>query len=179
MLELYWGCLIGGIIFALITVVLGDALSEMLDGILDAITVDGLDFLHPMVIVGGITVLGGTGILLTELTSLTAVIIFILSVLNSIFISMLVFFFYVKPMQQSENSIGFSIQDLIGKIGEVTIPIPKAGYGEVMIRIGGGNTNQIAASFDQVDIESGTRVVVIKIEEAVLYVSAFEEDELA
>ena len=33
--ALYWGCLIGGVIFAIVTVVLGDILSSALDGLLD------------------------------------------------------------------------------------------------------------------------------------------------
>jgi hypothetical protein len=80
-------------------------------------------------------------------------------------------------MQQSENSTGFSMEDLNGKIGEITIPVPETGYGEVMIRIGGGNTIQIAASFDKEEIPSGARVVVIKSGDGVLYVSQFTSDD--
>lgn len=40
--ALYWGCLIGGILFAVVTVLLGDILSSALDGLLDFLSVDFL-----------------------------------------------------------------------------------------------------------------------------------------
>jgi membrane-bound ClpP family serine protease len=176
MIEVYWGCLIGGILFALVTVIFGDLVSNLFDGLFDFLSVEGPDFLNPMVIVGGITVFGGAGILFNEYTSLTAFIIIMLAILISIVVSVLVFFFYVRPMQQSENSTGFSLQDLNGKIGEITISVPATGYGEVMIRIGGGNTNQIAASFDKEEIPSGAKVVIVESIKSVLYVSRFDSE---
>jgi membrane protein implicated in regulation of membrane protease activity len=177
MLEVYWGCLIGGMLFAFITVIFGDLMSNLFDGLFEFLSFDGPDFLNPMVIVGGITVFGGAGILLSEYTSLVAFAIIIFAVLISITVSIMVYFFYVRPMQQSENSTGFSMEDLNGKIGEITIPVPATGYGEVMIGIGGGNTIQIAASFDKEEIPSGARVVVIKNDDGVLYVSQFSSEE--
>ena len=79
-------------------------------------------------------------------------------------------------MQQAESSTSFSIQELVGRIGEVTVPIPAKGYGEVMIIAGLGYTNQIAASFDQEEISADTRIVVIATEDGVLLVSRFEHD---
>lgn len=40
----------------------------------------------------------------------------------------------------------------------------------MLIKIGAGNTNQIAASSDGEDIPAGTRVVVAEIKDGVLYV---------
>jgi membrane protein implicated in regulation of membrane protease activity len=177
MLEIYWGCLLGGILFAFITVIFGDLMSNLFDGLFDFLPLEGPDFLNPMVIVGGITVFGGAGILLSEYTTLVAFAIIMFAVLISIAVSIMVYFFYVKPMQQAENSTGFSMEDLNGKIGEITIPVPVTGYGEVMIRIGGGNTNQIAASFDKEEIPSGARVVVIESVDGVLHVSRFTSDD--
>lgn len=174
MLEIYWACLIGGVIFAVVTVVVGDLIGNLFDGILDFLSIEGLHFLQPVVLVSGITAFGGAGILLTEYTSLQVLPAAVLSVIAAILLSVPVYFFYVKPMENTENSTGYSMQDLTGRLGEVTVPIPATGYGEVIMKIGVGNTNQIAASFDREDIQTGTRVVVVEVRDGTLYVSRYE-----
>lgn len=175
MIDLYWGCFTGGILFAVISLIFGDVLSDIFDGIFDAVSFDHADFIHPMVIVGGITVFGGSGILLSQYTRLEPSMVAWLSLLSALIISAVVYFAYVKPMKNSENSTGFSVQDLVGKIGEVVTPVPGNGCGEILIRIGAGNTNQIAASLDGEELSMGTRVVVGEVKDHVLYVFPYEE----
>ena len=62
MIEVYWGCLIGGLLFALVTVIFGDVIDSLFDGLFEFLTMDGLDFINPMVIIGAITMFGGAGI---------------------------------------------------------------------------------------------------------------------
>jgi membrane protein implicated in regulation of membrane protease activity len=174
MLEFYWGCLIAGILFAVISVIFGDILGCFLDGIFDFLLLDGPDYIHPMVIMGGVTVLGGTGIVFTEYTSLPLWLNIILSILIAGICSILVYLGYVKPMQRTENSTGYSIQELTGKLAEVIVPIPAQGFGEVMVKVGAANTNQIAASFDKEEIQSGSKVVVVEVKDHVLFVCRFE-----
>lgn len=174
MLEFYWISLIGGVLFALVTVVFGDILGDIFGGFFDSLSMDHLDLLQPMVLVGGITVFGGSGIMLSQYTSLETMTVAMLSVMISIAVSIVVYFSYVKPMKNSENSSGFSIKDLVGKIGEVTVPIPSGGYGEVVLRVGASNTNQIAATLDQVKIPAGVKVVVGETRDGVLYVFPYE-----
>ncbi|AOZ91839.1 protease [Paenibacillus crassostreae] len=169
--ALYLGCLVGGVLFALVTVVLGDLLSTALDGILDFLS---LDILKPTVVASAITVFGGAGILLTRYTELNLVPNLIISIVVAIFIAVLVYFFYVKPMENSENSTGYSIHDLVGKIGEITIPLPAIGYGEVMVKIGATNVLHIASSFEQHEIPVGTRVVIVEEADGVLRVTEFD-----
>lgn len=174
MLEFYWICLIGGVLFAVVTIVFGDILGDIFGGFFDSLSMDHLDFLQPMVLVGGITIFGGSGIMLSQYTLLEPFPAAIVSLMISIAVSFLVYFSYVKPMKNCENSTGFSIKDLVGKIGEVTVPIPVGGYGEVVLKVGAGNTNQIAANLDQVEIPAGTRVVVGETKDGVLYVFRYE-----
>jgi len=173
-LEFYWTCLIGGVLFAVITVVFGDILGDIFGGFFDSLSMDHLDFLQPMVLVGGITVFGGSGIMLSRYTFLEPIPAAMLSVMIAAAVSILVYFSYVRPMKNSENSSGFSIKDLVGKIGEVTVPIPVGGYGEVVLKVGASNTNQIAATLDQVEIPAGVRVVVGETRDGVLYVFRYE-----
>ncbi|WP_168121981.1 protease [Paenibacillus sp. HB172176] len=169
--TLFMTCLVGGILFALISLIFGDLLSHALDGALNFISADSLSFLQPMTLVGGITVFGGAGYLLTKYSMLGAAAVVVLALLIAIAAGTAVFFLYVRPMENSENSIAFTLRSLSGLPGEVIVPIPAGGYGEVLVRAGGGVTNQIAASFDGVPIASGSRIVVVEVKDSVMYVS--------
>ncbi|WP_456275948.1 protease [Bacillus sp. AK128] len=173
-LELYWGCLITGIIFTLLTVIFDDFLGNMMEGILDALTFDLPGFFNTTVLMSALTSLGGAGILLTLYTSFSPVIVFILALCCGFVLSVLFYLFYVKPMENTENSIGFSVQDFVGMVGEVTVPIPEKGYGEIVLSIGGGSSNQIAASFDEIGIPSGSKALVIEIKDGTLLVSPYD-----
>lgn len=176
MQTVYWGCLYGGIIFAVITIVFGDILGDAFDGLLDALSFDHLDFLSPMVIVGGITAFGGAGIMLDRLTSLETLIVAIFSMMIATSLSIFVYFIYVKPMKNAENSTGYAMSELTGKIGMVTIPIPEEGFGEVLIKIGAGNTNHIACSCDGEKFAAGTRVVVAGIKDGAVEVIRYQDN---
>ncbi|TCP53358.1 hypothetical protein EV586_10692 [Tumebacillus sp. BK434] len=166
MLELYYGCLIGGILFAVAVLIFGDLLH-----------LHGPDFFDPTVIGGWITTFGGVGVLLTTYTELGLVATAVLAALAGIVLSFLVYFFYVKPMKKVENSTGFSLQDLAGKLCEVSVTVPEQGFGEVLVKVGAGLTNQIAASFDREIIPAGMKAVIVEVKDDVLYVSAYEEVE--
>lgn len=170
--ALFWGCLTLGVLFAVVTVLLGDVLSGALDGVLDFLSVD---FLKPVVLATAVTVFGGTGIMLERYTDVSSVPQVILSLLTAILISTAVFFGYVRPMENSENSTGFSIREMAGRIGEVTVPVPAQGFGEVMVKVGAGNTLHIASSFDKKPVAAGVRVVIVDVAEGVLRVSELEE----
>lgn len=174
MLEIYWGCLIGGLAFGLISLLFGDFLGDAFDGLLDAISFDGFDFLHPMTLVGGITLFGGVGLMLTKFTSIEPLPAGILSGVAAVLFAILVFFAYVKPMKNTESSMGFSIRELVGRTAEVTIPIPANGYGEVLVKLGAQHTYQIAAADDNEAIQSGRTVVVVREADGTLYVTAME-----
>ncbi|GGG27066.1 NfeD family protein [Paenibacillus abyssi] len=173
--TLFWACLTGGILYAIVSVIFGDILSEALDGMLDFLSMDGIPWLQPMTLVGGITVFGGAGIMLDRYTSLAAAGVIGFAVLSAIIIGTGVYFLYVKPMQQSENSTSYSLGEMSGRIAEVLVPIPSSGYGEVIVKVGAaGITNQIAASHDGEPIPSGSKVVVVEVRDATLYVSKLD-----
>ncbi len=169
--TLFLACLAGGILYALVTVVFGDWLGQVLDGALEFLSLDGHSFFSPSSLVGGITVFGGAGLLLTRYSSWGAVVILLLAALIAIAAGAGIFFLYVKPMEDSENSIAFSAAELSGALAEVLVPIPSKGYGEVLVKVGAGFTNQIAASFDGVEIAGGAKVVVVEMKDHTLYVS--------
>ncbi|MBH5316791.1 NfeD family protein [Paenibacillus sp. GSMTC-2017] len=169
--TLFMACLIGGIIYAIVSVIFGDWLGQMFDGILDFLSIDGPSFLQPMTIVGGITVFGGAGLLLAKYSDLSNPVIILFAIIIAVVTAVAVFFLYVRPMENSENSIAFTMQSLGGTLGEVLVPIPVNGYGEVLVKVGAGFTNQIAASFENEPISTGAKIVVVEVRNSVLYVS--------
>lgn len=171
MLTVYWICLLGGLAFSVLALVMGD----LLEGVVDAI--DALDgFLDPLSLVGGIATFGGAGILFERLSNLGSTSVLVLSIASGILLGVGMHFLYVRPMKESESSTGFSMQEYRGKIGEVLTTIPARGYGEVLISIGLSNTFREAASFHGVEISSGTRIVVVDIVDGDLLVAPFEDE---
>ncbi|MGO4371866.1 protease [Paenibacillus sp. MCAF20] len=169
--TLYLACLIGGILYAIVSVIFGDWLSLALDGVLDFLSFDGHSWLQPTALVGSITVFGGAGIMLTRYTSLSIGVVLALALLIALAAGVGVFFLYVRPMERSENSIAFSMNALSGSLAEVLVSIPDKGYGEVLVKVGAGFTNQIAASYEGVPITAGSRVVVVEVKDRTLFVS--------
>ncbi len=173
--SLYWGCLWGGLIFAIITIIFGDLLGDICGGIFHSLSFDHLDFLSPVVLVSGITIFGGAGIMLGRISSLAAASVAVFSVIIALIFSILIYFVNVRPMKNAENSSGYSMAELVGKIGTVSVPVPGNGFGEILVKIGGGNTNHIACSCNGEDFPMGTRVVVAEVENGVLKVFLYEE----
>lgn len=174
MLDLYWTCLIGGALFAVVTVIFGDVIGGALDGLFDALSFDGV--FHPLTIVGGITMFGGAGLMLEKYTSLHRIHVLILALAIAVFLSVLLYFFYVRPMARAENSSGYSMGELVGTIGEVTVAIPQEGFGEVTLQAGFGHANHIASSYEGVAIADHRKVVVVEVKDGTLYVVPFEEE---
>ena len=85
------------------------------------------------------------------------------------------YFIYLKPMRESENSVAFSIQDLVGTLGEMLTSVQGNAYGEVLIRFGASYTSQIAASTSGDMIVKGAQVRIDLVKEGILYVSLVSE----
>lgn len=84
LLNIYWGCLLGGLIFALVTVIFGDLLGGVFHGLFDSISFDHFDFLQPMILVSGITIFGGAGVMLTKYTALEPPAVAIISLMLAV-----------------------------------------------------------------------------------------------
>ncbi len=172
MTDVYWICLFGGLVFTVLTLLFGD----LLDGVLDGLELDGLgEFLDPLSFVGGLTVFGGAGVLLEEMTALGTGTAAAIAGLIGLGLAVAMHFVYVKPMKRSENSTGFSMREYHGKLGEVITAIPAKGFGEVLVKMGASNTFQTAGSFGGTEIARGTRVVVVEVRDGDLFVTPFDE----
>ncbi|MCI3922307.1 protease [Paenibacillus sp. TRM 82003] len=171
MSELYWICFIGGSVFAVLLVVFDTVLGGWLDGVLDVLP----DALHPMSLVGGIVAFGGAGILFTQYSPFAVWVSLAFSLLIAAALSVGLFFFYVKPMREAENSVAYSMAELPGKIGEVTIPIPASGFGEVQFSFGHGRIHEIAESVEGESLQAGEKVLAIEVKDRVVKVCRWTE----
>ncbi len=147
----------------------------MLDGLLDSIF-DGIgELLNPLLLFGTLSVVGGAGVLLTKYTSLNTIYVLLISVLFGIGAYVLIYFFLVIPMSNAESSTSISVNDLEGKVGEVITTIPAHGMGEVFISSTNGSRSETALSFDQKEIKQGSKVVVVQVNDQLLYVSELND----
>ncbi|TLS50305.1 protease [Paenibacillus antri] len=171
MLDVYWFCFLGGAAFAVLLVLFDTIAGGWVDGIFDALP----DAAHPILIAGGIVSFGGAGILLTEYGSFGVWTVVLLSALAAALLAIGLFFFYVKPMSQAENSVAYSMKELEGKLGEVSVPIPAGGYGEVGFTFGHGLVYHTANSDDAETIQAGERVLAIDVKDGVVTVCRWSE----
>lgn len=172
-LQIYWYMLFGSLIISLALFFIGDVISDFIDGIFDGLFGD---FLNPLLIFSTTGVIGGTGVLLTKYTEMNDFYVLMIALFVGLISYFLIYYFLVVPISQAETSTGYSMMDLEGKTAEVTITIPKDGLGEILISSTNSSSNQIAKSIDEVDIAQGTRVVVVKVEDDIVYVSSLEEE---
>ncbi|MDQ0191964.1 protease [Paenibacillus wynnii] len=170
--TLYLGCLALGVIFAVVSVLVGDLIGDALHGMFHFAA---FDFLNPAVLAGGVTVFGGAGLLLTRYSGLEVGAVVALSLLIAGSVDVLLYLGFVKPMDKSEMSNGFSMKELPGKMGVITVPIPAQGFGEIMVKFGAGNSLHTASSFEHQPLPAGIKIVVIDVIEGVAVVTEFEE----
>lgn len=166
MITLYMGCLIAGVLLAVVMLLFGDWLGGV---------AHSLHVIQPTSLIVGLTVFGGAGVMLLRYTELADGAVCTASILLAILSAFVMYFLYVRPMRNAENSTGFSIQDLSGRVGEVLTSIPAHGYGEVLVRFGAGNVAHTAAGLNGEAIEEGARVLVIEAREGTLYVIHYDD----
>jgi hypothetical protein len=75
-----------------------------------------------------------------------------------------------------ENSALHILDDAIGSIGEITVPIPQGKTGEVMFVLGEGRKNYSAKCLNaDKDIKRGTKVVIIDLEDSLALVEPCDD----
>ena len=167
--TVYMVCLVGGLIYTLISLIFGDTISDLLGQL-------QLPVVEPIVLVSGLTAFGGAGYLLSRFTSLSWLVVLLLAIAIGGGLAVAAFFVWVKPMSKAENSTGYSMNQLGGKLGEVNTTIPADGLGEVLLPMISGTTYHMAASLERRAIQQGTRVVVVEVRDHVLYVTPFHNE---
>jgi len=175
MADVYLGCLIGGVLFALVSLLFSSAGGHHPDaGHPDSGHGVHLEFLKPVVVVSAIAGFGGAGLMLHRLAALAPPLEAAAAVVVGIALGAGVWLLTVRSMRNAEQSVGYRLAELQGKVAEVVTAIPARGYGEIIVQIGGGFTSRPATSVAEERIAPGTRVVIVEVEEGEIRVVPFE-----
>lgn len=170
--TVYIVCLVCGVLYALAALLFGHTGADWMGG-------HGhvhLPVLQPILLVSGATAFGAAGYLLSGFTALSEWAILGLAAVIGIGLAVASYFLWVQPMSKAENSTGYAMSQLGGKLGEVRTTIPENGLGEVLVSMVSGTTFHMAASLDGSPIREGSRVVVVEVRDHVLYVTPFQAD---
>ena len=130
---------------------------------------------NPTTILAFITILSGSGYLFESLTSFTSFLIVLISAAIAIVVSFFLHFFILVPLKSAEESLVYTEESLGGRVGKVIIPIPADGFGEVVIESFSGMISKPAASYDNIPIQEGNRVLIIDVVNGVLQVKDYEK----
>jgi membrane protein implicated in regulation of membrane protease activity len=67
-----------------------------------------------------------------------------------------------------------SADEIIGKVGTITVELPAGGIGEIVYTLGGARHSDGARSLDGAAIPHGTEVVITRFEKGIAYVDTWE-----
>lgn len=154
--QYYWLSLVIGIAYWLITAVIGDLVGDLIDSI-------GLPF-EPLDVASFVTMFGGFGIGTKSLFDFGFATELSLVVLLTLVTTILIHFFVVIPLKNTETSTSYSVSDMQGKRGVITLEVPEEGYGRVSIDLGIKRMAYSAKSSNNVLITEGTNVLVIEMD---------------
>lgn len=174
MLTVFWICFLIGVLYTLVVVIVGDVIAGALDATFEWMHVDAAPYIQPLTLMGGLTIFGGAGILLTKFTAFSSFLIISISIAIAVVGIVLLYFFYIKPMDQAETSTALTMNDYVGREAEALTTIPNSGYGEIMVKTINGMSNHTASSYNQQEIPLGSKVVVVEIEDGVMLVAEIQ-----
>lgn len=163
--SIFVGCLVVGGGLLLLTVLVDD----ILGGILDAIHIDfdiGGVSLMPLLL-GFVSMFGVGGLIGTEVLDLDggrgSLVGLVFGVGGTLFV-----YFLFGALRRAEAGPAFSLRDLVGQRGRVTVSIRQGHQGSVLLSYG-GSTHDITATADA-DIPVGATVLVTDLAGATLVV---------
>lgn len=140
---------------------------DFLDGLLEG-------FINPVLILAFITFTAASGYLFELLSNLNHLIIIIISIIIALVLDIFLNVFVLIPLSKAEESLVYTTSSLRGRVGEVIIPIPVDGFGEVMIKGNSGTIAKSAASFENKAINEGEKVLIVEVKNGVLKVLPYE-----
>jgi membrane protein implicated in regulation of membrane protease activity len=147
-------------------------LTFIVDGILDIWDI-GVDDFNIQTIAAFFAGFGATGWLLSAYFGVPPL-LSALSGLGGGLVLALIVVLTVRRLQSASNSAGFSIQEVVGQEGVVTLRIPPTGIGQIQYRMSGAVHTASARSQDNQEIPIGRRVRVLGIVGGELLVAKIE-----
>ena len=141
------------------------------------VSIDGLPFLDPAVILSFITFTSAVGYLFERFSGFTSFIIFIIAFIISSLLTALLYYFLLVPLRSAEVSLAYTDESLEGQVGKVIVPVPLDGFGEIVIESANGIISKRAASYHHVEIPYDTKVLIIEMRNGTAMVAIYEKEE--
>ena len=156
--TLYLILFIVGVIYAVITIFLGDIFNLQFDA-----GGGQLPYLSPTTIGAFVTTFGGVGYYLSMNAGWGAGIIALIALISALFLSSLMFFFVVLPLMRADKSAAKSAEEMIGKTAEVVTIIMDGSKGEIVYEQGGVRLSAPARIVDSGLVRQGEIVRIIDV----------------
>lgn len=168
MLYVYIGCLSFGLIYSIVAAVAGGhgfGHGDMDHGMHHSggNDADAPSFFNPLVIASAITTFGAAGLIGKMGFEMGDMLSSVLAVAFSGLVGTAVFFGVVKLMYESQSNSTFSWEDLIETDAEISIPIPKNGFGEISYTMNGVRNSMPAKAICGDEFARGSVVVIKEI----------------
>jgi len=123
----------------------------------------GLSPLSPITVATFITTFGGVGLIVNNLTALSPVLGLLISTVSGLGLAGIMFLIYARVLMAAQASSEAQAGDLVGKIGDVTAPIPEGRVGEIAFVVRGSRMTATARSADGSMIPRGTLVEIVDV----------------
>ena len=136
---------------------------------------EGLPILNPSVILSFITMMAAAGYILEKLAWLSSGVNIVVAIILGAIISTLFYLFILVPLKSADVSLAYTEESLGGQLGQVIVPIPIDGFGEVVIESASGMISKRAAGFDNEAIDYDTTVLIVEVKEGTLFVREYEK----
>ena len=143
--------------------------------VLFADAIEGLDagIFNPTSILSFLLFICASGFFLLKLTNWNEEVVIIVALVISAILTFLLYFFVLVPLSSAEVSTAYTDQSLQGLVGKVIVPIPKDGFGEIVIETINGVISKRAVGYDNEEIEYDKQVLIIEVENGAFLVKEY------
>lgn len=187
MLKLFQVCFYTGVLYTVISFVLGHLLDFAgMHGHIDTHTDlnmhgdGGADFhghvsdasispLKPVTIAAFVTVFGGTGMILMK-SSYGAAAALGAATFLGLAVAYMLFRFLIVPLSRAQNTSAVSQFELIGSLARTALSMKGKDFGKINYTVEGNTYSAPAKSVDGIAIAKGVPVVIIDIKKNIFYV---------
>ena len=139
------------------------------------VSIDGVVFLDPAVILSFISFMAAAGYLLERFTPFSNGLVVLIAIVIACGLTVLLYVFLLLPIRSAEVSLVYTEKSLEGQIGKVIVPIPVDGFGEIVIESVNGMISKRAASYHNVEIPYDKPALIIEIKESTAYVVEYDK----
>ncbi len=141
------------------------------------VSVDGIPFFDPAVILSFITFTAAVGYFLEKFFSFSSLINLLIAIVIASLFTALLYYFLLVPLRSAEVSLAYTEESLESQVGKVIVPVPLDGFGEIVIETVNGVISKRAASYHHVEIPYDTQVLIIEMRDGTAFVAIYEKEE--